>query len=121
MYYRASFSFGTTGNKSLYVDLGGAIPKGYRITMGARLNTTETQPIFSQGGSDGTRTHCFSTAPGLSKRWPYTGESNYVIAHHSTAGAKVLSGTHVGLSSDQIDINLDAANSNYPAIVEAWD
>lgn len=118
-YYRATYSFGSTGAKSLVLGLGGT-PIGCRVTMGARLNTTETQPIFSQGGTDGTRTHCMAHAPGVSKKWPYTGESNYLIAHYNTAGTKVFSATFTSFSSDQIDINVDVANANYQLIVEAW-
>lgn len=119
-YYRASFSFGSNGLKSLVVNLNGATPKGYRITAGARLNTTEAQPIFAQGGSDGTRKHCFAHAPGVSKRWPYAGEPDYVIAHYNTVGAKVLSATHDSVGPDLVKINFDASNANYPLVVEAW-
>lgn len=119
-YYRATFSYGTTGSKNLSTPLGGATPIGARITMGARVNTTETGAIFSQGGTDGTRTHCISTAPSFTKKWPYTAESNYIIAHHNTAGTKVFSATFTSFAADQMTINVDVADANYQLIVEVW-
>lgn len=120
-YHRGTVSYGTTGNKSISLsNLGGATPIGARITMGARLNTTETSALFSQGGSDGTRTHCVSTAPSFTKKWPYSGESDYIIAHYSNSTTKVFSATFVSFGTDELVINVDVANSNYQLIVEAW-
>jgi hypothetical protein len=104
----------------LSTPLGGATPIGCRITAGPRLNTTETSELWAQGGSDGTRTHCIATCPGFSKKWPYTSESNYIIAIYSNSSTKVLSGTFTGFTTDEVDINIDVANSNYQVIVEAW-
>lgn len=119
-YYRASTSFGSTGNKTLTLDLGGDTPIGVRITMGARLNTTETSEIFAIGGTDGTRVHCHAIAPGFSKKWPYSGESSYLIAHYSSSSTKVFSATYVSWAADELVINVDTANANYQLIVEAW-
>lgn len=119
-YYRAAFSYGSTGSKSLSLTLGGATPIGARITMGARVNTTETGAIFSQGGTDGTNVHCISTAPGFTKKWPYTAESNYIIAHHNVAGTKVFSATFTSFAANNMTINVDVADSNYQLLVEAW-
>lgn len=121
-YWRGTVSFGTTGNKTCIVDLGGATPIGCRFTGGPRLNTTESSELWAQGGSDGTRTHAVATAPGFSKKWPYTSESNYVIAIYSNSSTKVFSATMQGtpFGSDEVYINVDTANSNYQLILEAW-
>lgn len=119
-YYRAAFSYGTTGSKTLALTLGGATPVGARITMGARLNTTETSAIFSQGGTDGTNTHCISTAPSFTKKWPYTAESSYIIAHYSNSTTKVFSATFTSFAANQMTINVDVADANYQLLVEAW-
>lgn len=119
-YYRASFSFGTTGSKTLTLPLGGVTPVGLRVTGGPRLNTTESSALLAQGGTDGTRTHCFTTAPGFTKRWPYTGEPNYLLSLHSSAATKVLSFTFTSWTTDQATINVDVANANYPVVIEAW-
>lgn len=118
-YYRATYSFGTTGNKTLVLDLGGT-PIGCRITAGPRNNTTESSELFCSGGSDGTNTHCITTAPGFSKKWPYTAESSYLFAVYSNSTTKVLSGTFTSFGDDELNINVDAANANYPIIVEVW-
>lgn len=120
-YYTATYSFGTTGEKSLVLGLGGT-PTWVRITMGARLNTTESGAIFSQGSSDGTRTHCFAIAPGMAKKWPYSGESNYVAVAYSSAGVKkfsaTLSSVNPPFASDTLNLNVDLADSNYQLKVE---
>lgn len=119
-YFRGTFSYGSTGNKTLSTPLGGATPIGARITMGARINTTETSALFSQGGTDGTRTHCTATAPSFTKKWPYTAESNYIIAHHSSSANKVFSATYVSWAADELVINVDDFDSNYQLQVEVW-
>lgn len=119
-YYRATYSFGSTGAKFLSVDLGGDTPIGCRITGGPRANTTETAEIWSQGGSDGTRTHCVTTGPGFAKKWPYTSDPDYIIACYSVGGTKELSGTFDGFDIDEVDITIDDHNSQYQVIVEAW-
>jgi len=119
-YYTATYSFGSTGLKTLILDLGGATPKGLRITMGPRNNTTESVQLLSVGMTDGTNTHCIATCPSFSKKWPYTSQPNYLIAHHSASGTKVFSATFDSWSADEAVINVDTANANYPLLVEAW-
>lgn len=122
-YYCASYSFGSTGEKTLVLDLGGT-PIGCRITMGARQNTTETSPVGSTGMSDGTNTYCFASASGVAKRWPYTAESSYVAVGYSAAGVKKVSAkpstVNPFFGDDELCLNVDLADSNYPMVVEVW-
>lgn len=118
-YYTGSASFGTTGNKTLVLDLGGT-PTWVRATMGARANTTETAAIFSQGMSDGTNTNSYAIGPSVSKKWGYTSEPTYLIAGYNSSGTKIFSATLQGspFGDDELYINVDTANSSYSITFE---
>ena len=123
-YYTGTYSFGSTGEKQLVVDLGGDTPVGIRCIFGARANTTENNSIGSIGSSDGTRTHCYALAPGVSKKWPYTAEENYVAVAYSTGNTKQVSlkasVTDPIFEPDQVNLYCDDSNSNYQMKLEAW-
>lgn len=123
-YYTGTASFGSTGEKQLVIDLGGDTPVGIRCTFGARQNTTENNSVGSYGSSDGTRTHCFAFGPGVSKKWPFTAEDNYVAVAYSTSNTKQVSlkasVANPIFQADQVNLYCDVANSNYPMKLEAW-
>lgn len=119
-YFCGSTSQGSTGNKTLSLPLSGGTPYAVRATMGARLNTTETNNRKSEGFTDGTRTKCISNVDGKTKNHPYTAESDYLIEHYSASGTKVFSCTFVSWTVDELVINVDDADSNYQLFLEVW-
>lgn len=114
-----SASFGTTGNKTVLLPVS-FTPTWVRATMGARANTTESGAVFSTGFFDGTFRNSHAMAPGVSKRWPYTGEPSYLIVGYSSSGTKVFSATMqaVPFGAGELYINVDLANSSYPVTFE---
>lgn len=117
-----SASFGTTGNKTVLLPVT-FTPTWVRATMGARANTTESGSMFSTGFFDGTNRACHATAPGVSKRWPYVGETSYLIVGYNSSGTKVFSASMqaVPFGVGELYINVDVANSSYPVTFEYGD
>src|SRR5262245_2264370 len=110
IYLVGTVSYSTTGNKVISLDdLNGATPFAVQITVGARLNTTETSEFETKGSTDGATTVCHSFAPSFSKRWPHSGQTSYLFALYTNSTTKVVSGTRVGWDVDELTLNLDAA------------
>lgn len=112
-------SFGTTGSKTLLHGLG-AVPSKIKVSVGARINTTETSAFGSEGVTDKTTTVSRAFAPSFTKRWPFSGESNYLLSFYTTSGNKVLSFTFTSTDDEELIINVDTANSSssYPVTFE---
>lgn len=120
-YLVGTVSYGTTGNKTLVLDdLDGATPFAVRVTVGARLNTTESSDFETKGFTDGTTTVCHSHAPSFAKKWPYSGQSNYLFALYTNSTTKAVSGTFVSWDVDELTINIDQANANHQICFEVW-
>lgn len=121
-YFAATYSFGSTGEKTLVVDLDGETPTWVRITMGARLNTTETGAVQSYGVSDGVADYCRAIWPGGSKAWPYSSEAQYIGVAYSSAGVKKVSAkrsvANPLFDADEINLYVDVADANYQMLVE---
>lgn len=119
-YFCGSTSQGSTGNKILSLPLDGGTPYAVRASMGARLNTSESNIRKSEGFTDGERTKCISNVNSLTKNHPHSGDSDYLIEHFSASGTKVFSCTFVDWDVDELTINVDDADSNYQLFLEVW-
>ena len=120
MYLSGAVSYGSTGNKTISLPLSGGTPYAVRASMGARFNTTETNIRYSEGFTDGNYTTCKSIVNSFTKNYPYTGQPNYLIAHHSASGTKAFSATFVSWDVDELVINVDDADANYQMFLEVW-
>lgn len=119
-YLSGAVSYGSTGNKVISLPLSGGTPYAVRASMGARVNTTETNIRYSEGFTDSNYTTSKSMVNSFTKNWPYTSEPNYLLAHHSSSGNKVFSCTFVSWDVDELVINVDDPDSNYQLFLEIW-
>lgn len=123
-YSCGTVSFGSNGEKMIIVDLDGETPIGIRLRSRARANTTEAGEIDGEGTFDGTNSTAEAIWPGGSKAWPYTAEPSYCGVTYSAAGAKKVSAkpstVNPPFEPDQVNLNVDAHDSSYPMVLEAW-
>lgn len=119
-YVAGAVSYGSTGNKTISLPLDGGTPYAVRVSMGSRLNTSETNIRYSEGFTDGSYVTCKSVVNSLTRNYPKSGESDYLIAHFSSSTNKVVSATFVSWDVDELVINVDDADANYQLFLEVW-
>ena len=114
-----TYSWGSTGSKTLILDLDGEIPNDIEVIAGPRTNTTETSGLLSIGTSSVTNTYCVAITPTMSKRFPYSAGAAYLFAVHDATNTKVLSGTLTSVDVDEVVVNVDTNTSGYGIILKA--
>lgn len=115
-----TYTISSTGAKIFAPSLGSNVPYAARVTAGARNNTTEGSAYQSEGMTDGTNVVCHSFAPSFAKMWPFTAESNYIVALYTAATTKVLSATFTSWAANDFRINVDVLTGSQKITVEYW-
>lgn len=122
-YYQSTFSYGSTGTKSITV---GFQPLCLVITLSARFGTTDAVIHKSTGNSNGTSQH-FHSEYGDSTGFQMINGTNKIVSQYERV-ASVLTekvAAHIdnataAWTTTQVKFIVDTADSNYQFFVQVW-